>query len=186
MTISEIKRVSLTAPPEVELAPEELRIELPDVRAEAAELLGYQHKAPTKPVPTEKSNELLEALRRADIEVLDWRDVLRYQVEQQHRVDNEELEACLESGKYPSWGDYVRSAEWASTNLEDYRQFVPDYVLHKALVLKRECPSVKFAVLHMAHDPFLIAYLGGDGWRYNREASYFIEVWDEQAFLPGR
>lgn len=186
MTISDIKRVSLTKPPEPEPVSDEMLMELPDVRSEAAELLGYRHKPAKKAAPIERTDELREAIRRADIEVLDWRDVLRYQVEQQYRADKEQMEAALEGGEYPRWGDYLRATEWKSTDLEQYEQFIPDYVLNKALVLKRECPGVKFSVLHMANDPFLVAWLGGAKWIYNREATYFIEVWDEEAFVGGR
>jgi hypothetical protein len=188
MTITEIKRVSLTTPPEPPTVPDELRMELLDVRAQAAEELGYNHKDAKPPFrERDETNPLMQAIQRAEIDVLYWRDVLRYQMEAAHAADREAVEKSLKRDDYPDWGSGIDHHSWTSTPLEKYAHFVPDYVLQKALALRRECPEVKFGVLSLGHDPFLVAFLGekpDSEWSYGRRASYFIEVWDEAAFAP--
>ena len=74
---------------------------------------------------------------------------------------------------------------WDMTNLSDYAEMVPDFVLAKAIQIREKVPSAYFCVDYLAGkeernivardpDPFLVV-------RYGSE-SYHIEVWDERKF----
>jgi len=80
---------------------------------------------------------------------------------------------------------------WRLTALADYALPVPEYVLRKAVALKRALPEARFYVDQLAVDPFLIVCVGAedddpaDSWtnvasrNLDSETHAYIEVWDE-------
>ncbi len=162
MTQTEIRRI---APAEEEL---------PSVRQEAEEVLGY-----TRPKPEETTQDLLQrALAELDITILDWRDVMTYQLEKRQEAEREQLKQAVIQEERPHWWS---SVGWRQTELEKYKGWVPDHVLLKAIQIKRRLPEVEFAVeaLEQSRDPFLVAKIrkGSYDWQ-----EYYVEVWNEPEF----
>lgn len=73
----------------------------------------------------------------------------------------------------PSW----RATDiWVRTGLKSYEQEIPEFVLNKAVQIKKELPDVNLYVEHLVHkpDPFLVAVLDGE--------EFYVEVWEEPGF----
>lgn len=153
--------------------------ELPDLSAEAEALLGYKPPA----VETLKPNPLADALARLEIEVLDWRDVLTYQLERRQERECEELSRMKTADIAPSVWQRHRTA-WAEVELSKYTGAVPIHVLNKALEIKRFLPEVEFYIEHLSEtpDPFLVAKLANSSGYSWEGFSYYIDVWDEPKF----
>lgn len=85
------------------------------------------------------------------------------------------------------WGPTFleRRAYWRSVPLADYQGVVPEFVQHKASLIKERDPNVELFVDQMEinetrhPDPFLVAYN-----KANQEV-YYLEVWDERDFERG-
>lgn len=123
-----------------------------------------------------KAGKLAEALRLADIDVLELGTVLDYQLQESSRLTRE----FILEGNLDDWaaGGYIMSeARWSKTSLREYDHPVPEFVLDKALRIKEACPEVEFRIQHLNQpkaDPFLVAFIGKE--------IYYIEVWDEPRF----
>lgn len=180
MKASEIARIKFHAQ-EVELPSDDMLVNIPSVRDEAAELLGYQAKTtPSKTARDSEEGPLARALREAEIEILNWVDVKKYQLEKRHQAEKAELQRRHAAGEQ----DRFRTAiTWDEKKLSEYKGFVPDFVLNKAIELKRRIPEVEFGVVELTRhtDPFLVAYIGG-AYEWQRKEQFYIEVWDEAAF----
>lgn len=140
------------------------------VVAEATEVLGYN-------VPESRAtslSKLRQALAKLEIEPLVEADVVRYQAEQVVELLSSPsyLEEALRGN-----ADYRFFHYWESVDLNRYRDPIPEFVLHKAIQLKKELPEVTFSVqvLQGTPDPFLLAKLGYEDHAY-------IEVWAEPKF----
>jgi len=84
------------------------------------------------------------------------------------------------------WGSgTLRKRVWRKTQLDHYKGNVPEFVLSRALEIKREAPETSFEVMSLVQettnkapeplpDPFLIARHGNE--------TYFIDVWDEKEY----
>lgn len=184
MLTSEIKRTkvlgALTGP--IEELTEAQAVELPNIMEQAAANLGYKgRRAPQRAIMAAEIGPLQGVLAQLEIEVLDNRDVLTYMYEKLFESQQAHLQEMLIDGR-PRWSE-VRLIQWHDTRLKEYYNFVPDFVLAKALEIKTACPEVEFTVLHLERspDPFLIAHLGGE-WAFQWKECYVIEVWDEAAF----
>lgn len=81
----------------------------------------------------------------------------------------------------------IHTRSWHSTSLESYGiENIPDFVIAKAVELKKMAPGVSFNVEYLSeiltrheparfsNDPFLVANMGSD--------SVFLDVWDEKDF----
>ncbi len=170
MLQTEIKRTKLSA---VSVPTGEC---FPDLAAEAEELLGYSRKG----TPTAVRCELAETLARLEIEVLDWRDVLKYQMEEKHAREAKILAQQLVGDELPTrWSR--PSVEWTETEIGKYRGFVPDFAIQKALEIKRALPGVRIFIHELTEsaDPFLMV---SDGDRWNGKNTFYIEVWNEPGF----
>ena len=68
------------------------------------------------------------------------------------------------------------SLEWQKTKLSVYRGEIPEFVLRKAIQIKKATPGfLEFFVEHIGkEDPFLIVRF--------LEKEYYVEVWDEPKF----
>lgn len=142
----------------------------------AADLLGYRTLAnhmSGQTVLTASEGKLTETLRSMEIEVLDNAAVIRYQMEEMGRRTAEKI-----AEDFRNWAvGWFTSASWGKTELSNYEQPVPEFVLDKALRIKERLPEVVFHVQHLNEpkaDPFLIASAGKE--------IYYIEAWDEPRF----
>lgn len=85
------------------------------------------------------------------------------------------------------WGPTFleRIARWRSVPLANYQGAVPEFVQHKASLIKERDPNVELFVDQLEinetrhPDPFLAAYN-----KANQEV-YYLEVWDERDFERG-
>lgn len=164
MKIQDIPRVKLQGAVE---APENMLAD------DAATLLGY--KAGTRTVV--KVTPLAAALAELDIEPLEWRAVRRYQFEAAAAANTARLAEVTD----PDFQDWRSELEWTRTPISKYAEPIPDYVLNKAIQIKRALPDVEIIVeaLQQNPDPFLIVRVK-DGYRYE---GYYVEVWDERSFV---
>jgi hypothetical protein len=81
---------------------------------------------------------------------------------------------------------------WRLTKLKDYKKPVPEFVLQKAVEIKKLLPEAEFYVEQLAVDPFLIVTLApltdyvSSIQTLNRgldpETSAYVEVWSEPKF----
>lgn len=139
---------------------------------EAAAILGYSTGSPV----VVQTTPLAAALAELDIDVLDWRAVLRYQFTKQAE---ENIKAMPEQ----DW-QWRREQSWHSVPIEKYTKPIPDFVLNKAIQIKKALPACEILVeeLQESADPFLVVRIKQD-WRYE---GYYVEVWDETSFERGR
>ena len=135
---------------------------------EAASILGYSTGSPV----VVQTTPLASALAALDIEVLDWRAVLRYQFQKQA---DENIKTMPEQ----DW-QWRREQSWHTTPIEKYTKPIPDFVLNKAIQIKKALPACEILIeeLESTPDPFLVVRLKKD-WRYE---GYYVEVWDETSF----
>lgn len=147
------------------------------VRAQrAADVLGY--RALKLDVRGEKaigllSGPLTESLLKLEIDTLDAKTVIDYQMEEIVRRTKDYIYS-----HFRDWTvGYFSAASWSHTSLESYEMPIPEFVLDKAIRIKEATPNVQFYIQHLSDpkaDPFLIATL-------NKEI-YYIEAWDEPRF----
>jgi hypothetical protein len=122
--------------------------------------------------------KLTETLLRLDITILDTATVIKYQMEEIVRRNEEYIITHLKDWAGPGWG--ITLASWQKSDLADYQMPVPEFVLDKAIKIKEQLPEVKFNIHHLNDpkaDPFLVAYLGNE--------VYFVDAWDEPRFEAG-
>jgi hypothetical protein len=120
-----------------------------------------------------KEGKLTQALLQIDFMVLDTATVIDYQLDEVARRNREHISEHLWD-----WcvGYYVPAC-WQHTQLSEYSQPIPEFVLDKAIRIKETFPEVHFYVQHLNDpkaDPFLIV-------AHDREV-YYIEAWDEPRF----
>lgn len=147
---------------------------MPNVREEAESVLGYR-KPTTKDL---HQSALMACLAKLEIEVLDWRDVIRYQAEKRCEAITKEAAEYASAVSLPRWKSW---SDWTESELSKYSGVIPDHALQKAIEIKRELPEVEFVVESLEHsdDPFLIAIVKKGSYDYD---SAYIEVWDEPKF----
>lgn len=151
-----------------------------DLRREALATLGLE--AEDEPQVQDPRSPLVKALADLEIEVLDWREVLLYKLEQRHKHEMARLKA-ESTGENPP----VRlpSFTWERTAIKKYKGRIPDHVLLKAAQIKRACPEVRFYVDHLeeTRDPFLVATLHElTSWDWQTHPHFYVEVWEEPDF----
>lgn len=133
--------------------------EIKQLAKDAKSLLGYgvlAQKAGGLP--------LQRALVKLEMEVLDMGEVRKYQ------------EQAIEKAYEEGYGTEDEDVYWEKQNIRHYQKPIPEFVLMKAVELKKEVPNVEFIVEEVAvvKDPFLYAQLG--------QETYYIEVWNEPRF----
>lgn len=133
--------------------------EIKQLARDAMVILDYDDLADQVLDSTEK---LGDVLRRLDIRPFNFSHVRLYK-EQKREEANKEKNAY----QY-----------WHRTPLKNQKS-VPEFVLRKAIEIKRASPDVKLFVdtLDDDPDPFLVAVLGKE--------YYYVEVWDESEFENG-
>jgi hypothetical protein len=139
--------------------------------AAAEDLLGYMPLRQELRTP----GSLKRALAKLEIEILDQTSVDRYKAQM--------TEHYRTAGK-------MKDPTWRLTKLGNYTQPVPEFVLQKAVEIKRELPAAAFYVDQLAVDPFLIVSLEPlKDWVVNApsraldpETAAYVEVWSEPKF----
>jgi hypothetical protein len=111
--------------------------------------------------------KLTQVLRTLQIPILNTDEVERYK-----RYMGEKVQASLGGGHR-----YV--AQWRTLRIEYYKEPIPEFVLRKAVDIKKRIPEVCLNVDFLeigfkSADPFLQARFGTE--------DYYIEVWDEPEF----
>lgn len=140
---------------------------------DAEALLGYTPLREELRTP----GTLKRALAKLEMEILDWDSVTAYKKQMAAHYET--------AGK-------MRQPTWRLTNLKEYKKPVPEYVLQKAVEIKKVLPEAEFYVEQLAVDPFLIVTLAplvdfaSVDWTVNRamdpEMSAYVEVWSEPKF----
>lgn len=140
---------------------------------EAEALLGYTPLREELRTP----GTLKRVLARLEIQILDMASVIAYKKQMAEH--------------YKTAGKMVMPT-WRLTKLKDCKAPVPEYVLQKAVEIKRELPEAMFYVEQLAVDPFLIVTLKpledfvSVLHTLNRdldpEMSAYVEVWAEPKF----
>ena len=181
LTLTDIPRVRPGTLPEAELKLSDLNAERMKLATRAKELLGYT--ALTADVTGQRAigittGKLTECLLKLDLKVLDTASVIQYQLEEMTRRNHEFIVNNIDSWAGNGWRTSLGS--WQKTELSQYDQPIPEFVLDKAVRIKEALPEVQFNVQHLSDpkaDPFLIAILGKE--------VYYVDAWDEPRFEGG-
>lgn len=139
--------------------------------AEVEDLLGYTPLRKELRTP----GTLLRVLAKLEIAILEQASVDKYkaQMVEHYRTANK-----------------MADPTWRLTPLKHYTQPVPEFVLQKAVEIKRELPEAEFYIDQLAVDPFLLVSLQSIP-DYNRntpsrkldpETAAYVEVWAEPRF----
>lgn len=138
---------------------------------EAEALLGYTPLREELKAP----GRLRQALAKLEIEIFDQKKVDSYKAQM---------------------ADHYRTAEkmidptWRITPLSKYSKPVPEFVLAKAIEIKRELPEANFYIDELAIDPFLIVSIGKlPDFAVNQpsrgldaEMAVYVDTWSEPKF----
>jgi hypothetical protein len=140
---------------------------------EAEALLGYTPLRQELRTP----GTLKRVLAKLEISVLEEKSVFAYK---------------KQMAKHYSTSGKMLDPTWRITSLKDYGQQVPEFVLQKAVEIKRELPEAMFYVEQLAIDPFLIVTLKplndyvSSSHTLKRvldaETAAYVEVWSEPKF----
>jgi hypothetical protein len=187
MEITDIKRTLIGGPPSIGDGGEDVLAAI--VRSEAESLLGYRAGVKT-PGEEPAGKPLRQALRELQIEVLNVHDVQDYMLQKLYETVTAMLAHERATGAVPlalsqdPGNGWLNRMRWEEEALSHYDGDVPDYVLNKAVSLKRACPEVEFVVVHLTEttDPFLLAYVRDPRYSWKRAEAYVIEAWDEAGF----
>jgi hypothetical protein len=183
MLMTEIKRSVLTLPVES-------TDDVATLAGDAEAILGYSVLRESLTEPTE-TPRLAAALASLGIEILNKQDVLNYMRERLCDRTLELLDEWQKGNPAPvsSWGsgEYFMGPSWAPTPIAKYKDKIPEFVVNKAVQIKRALPDVQIFIRHLTEDkdPFLEVTLGkADEYNSERNGSerYFIEVWEEPKF----
>lgn len=189
METTEIKRSLIAARLRIEDGDEGILATM--MREDAEKLLGYKvREANSQNAGSSEYKPLRAALGELQIEVLNVHDVREYMLHKVYEVERKKLAHERDTGVAPRGlssdpgACWAHDLYWAEQPLNKYDGNVPDYVLNKAVALKRACPEVEFVVVHLTEtpDPFLLAYIPSKKWSWQRDEAFFIEVWDEVEF----
>lgn len=141
---------------------------------DAEALLGYTPLREELRTP----GRLKRALAQLEMEILDWKSVTAYKKQMAAHYET--------AGK-------MREPTWRLTKLKEYKYPVPEFVLQKAVEIKKLLPEAEFYVEQLAVDPFLIVSLAplndfvSIDFSLKRigmdpETSAYVEVWSEPKF----
>lgn len=174
MKQSDIRHVALVVPTFGE--------ESKSLAAEAADVLGYDALRQYQTEGVEKIGKLSRVLADLGIDTLNKDDVKKYQREKQNEVARQKFEEWVnDTAAYRSnfWGP-----GWTSRKINEYKEPVPEFVLNKALQIKKALPDVVIEVEYLEEhpDPFMKVKLLKEGSQYTAEEEFYVEVWEEPTF----
>lgn len=157
--------------------------------AQAAEdVLGYsvlQRMTKKKEAPNSLT-PLQIALKSIDIDILNAEDVKRYQreriIEETIVKVKEWLDAAKADGDIPSG---FSGPVWHREKIKEYSQPVPEFVLAKAVQIKKAFPDCQIIVESLLQhpDPFLVVEIPNPRYEWMPgDERYYVEVWAEPKF----
>jgi hypothetical protein len=170
MKQSDIVRQTLTV---IDWTPESV-----SMASEAQEILGYQGLKDKQEAP--QHGPLASVLATLGIDVLNKDSVKKYQREKQNEVAREKFEAWISTSE--TYRSSFWAPSWGTRKISEYKEAIPEFVLNKAVQIKRALPDVVIEVEYLEEnpDPFLIVKTMKD--KYSEDESYYVEVWDEPKF----
>ena len=173
MTKEDIKRSTVTT---MDFSEES---ELTTLAEEAKTLLGYPVLAALK--EKVETTPLMKALAKLEISVLDAESVKLYKEERRDEVNKKAFaKLCAE---IPDVHNHWYSPfGWTRTKIDEYKFPIPEFVLNKAVQIKKECPEAELYVESLMVDPFLVAVIPGATRYSSPKEEAYIEVWDEPKF----
>jgi len=155
---------------------------------EAKAILGYSTLAEITAKPS-ADLPIGKALSDLGIEILNLSDVQTYQLEHLREVAQRLFTEWLATeGRDPSslrWSHSFQGPAWQKSPIEEYKQPIPEFVLNKAIQIKKAYPDCQIVIEHLneSPDPFLIVRTPVAKYSYNEPAeSYYVEVWNEPKF----
>jgi hypothetical protein len=99
----------------------------------------------------------------------------------------DERQACTEV-MFREWvknpiGTFI-GPSWDKTRIEQYREPIPEFVLNKAIQIKKAMPEVRIYVQHLSEhpDPFLIVATKHKDYECLDAQELWVEVWEEPKF----
>jgi hypothetical protein len=151
----------------------------PALADECAEVLGYRRMAEERQEPLEP---LAAALAELELEVLNIHQVKSYQL----TVWKEKVEAEVREWLSKAvMGDRLPDLPtWSQRKIEDYTEPIPEFVLRKAVAIKRKLPEAVIFVeaLENYPDPFLVVATRKHGYSYVNQEEYYVDCWAEPKF----
>lgn len=147
------------------------------VGAEAAELLGYE-VLQSRQVEVTEATPILKVLSELEIEVLSQRDVKQYKHEHQREIAQKTFADWM-ALPTSDWNSTRYTAPaWRELPIKEYKEAVPEFVLQKAIQIKKAVPGCVIAIEHLEEspDPFLIVHTDmGSSYKTPTE-TYYVEV----------
>lgn len=161
---------------------------------QAKQILGYSGL-----LSNISGGRLQAILENLEIEILDPKSVFDYQSQfgscvlsemvtylRLHTEDEEEEyddeEEDEEPKKYKSSKRTFRvpGSSWVRSRIVDYVKAIPEFVINKAIQIKKALPQVEIFVeeLQTDPDPFLVVTFETDSYK----EEYYVEVWEEPKF----
>lgn len=151
---------------------------------DARDVLGYSVLETTaSAVKVDERGELRKVLDALEITPYTKESVDAYQEQRKDAVNREALTEFLknENAHNGFYGAHI----WDTTEIKEYKQPIPEYVLNKAVQIKKAMPQVGIFIQHLKIDPFLLVQTPNSKgqcsrWEYGER--YWIECWDEPKF----
>ncbi len=147
---------------------------------EAEAVLGYSRLKQEQQKTEEDKSTLLSKLTAIQIDVLRVADVLKYK--QETLVDHTRA-------KFEEWSKAVGQSQfwgpgWQRQKIAEYTQPIPEFVLNKAIQIKRAIPDALIFIesLQEHPDPFLVIATPHPKYDCLTEEEHYVEVWEEPKF----
>jgi len=159
---------------------------LASLAEQAKEVLGYDVLAKHS-VAVAELTPLQVALKDAEIEILNPKDVAQYQKERLIERTQElvadwikDVSSLSEIRSYNRFG----GPSWTEFKIAEYKQPVPEFVLAKAVQIKTAFPECEIFIEHLEDhpDPFLTVQIPDGRAYYQPREKYYVEVWAEPKF----
>ena len=147
---------------------------------EAAEVLGYKR---LKEEHAEPASPLRAELAKLQIEVLKDASVKRYQLERLKEHATEKFNEWLQRATVEDMTT-INLPSWRHRKIEEYTEPIPEFVLNKAIQIKKAIPEAVILVesLEDYPDPFLIVATRNPSYTYVYKEQVYVEVWEEPKF----
>ena len=145
---------------------------------EAEEVLGYSRLKQEKDDPAVTG--MKAKLAALQIETLKASDVEQYKSEQLIERTKEKLAKWITEG---ATGTFY-GPSWNRVDISKYNEPIPEFVLNKAIQIKREIPGVVIQIdsLEDYPDPFLVVSVKHPRYSNLTEDDTYVEVWAEPKF----
>jgi hypothetical protein len=149
--------------------------------AEAESVLGYKVLASVAEKQEKKLGILAKALGTLEIQPFRDEDVKAYCAERRTAANLAALQEFL--ARADCANDSYFSLDWRKEKISEYRLPVPEFVLNKAVQIKKACPEAELWIESLKRDPFLVVTIpdSSNSWASPLE-EFYIEVWDEPKF----